>query len=218
MPEYLSAKMLLKQARAWYPDDDIHGWGHIRRVYRLAEYLAQAEGADVDIACAAALLHDAADADPRHEAARADHQHASAAFARRVLHAAAWPEARIRAVEHCIRAHRYRDRREEPATLEARVLFDADKLDAIGAIGAARAVAHAAMNGQPLYAPPSEHFLHTGKTGDGEPHSAYHEYAFKLRHILERLYTPAARRLAEKRHRLMRQYFEGLAGEMRLEV
>ncbi|RMF41313.1 MAG: HD domain-containing protein [Anaerolineae bacterium] len=205
---------LLQQARTWYPNDDIHGWGHISRVYHLAEKLACAEGADSEIACAAALLHDAADADPNHKIARASHQHASAAFARRVLSEAGWPEERIQAVEHCIRAHRYRDRSEEPQTLEAKILFDADKLDAIGAIGVARAVAHAAMSGQPLYAPPSEAFLRTGKTADGEPHSAYHEYAFKLRHIRERLYTPSARQIAEERHRIMAAYFEHLQTEM----
>ncbi|GAB4536806.1 MAG: HD domain-containing protein [Anaerolineales bacterium] len=207
---------LIQQARTWYPSDDIHGWGHISRVYYLAEKLAQTEGADLEIVRAAALLHDAADADPSHKTARASHQHASAAFARRILSEAGWPEARIRAVEHCIRAHRYRERSEEPQTLEAKILFDADKLDAIGAIGVARAVAHAAMSGQPLYAPPSETFLQTGKTEDGEPHSAYHEYAFKLRHIQTRLYTPAAREMASARHRLMTQYFEELAHEMNI--
>ncbi len=207
-------RLTLEDARAWYPEDDIHGLGHIARVYRLAEHLARLEGADADIVCAAALLHDAADADPARAAARAAHQHASAAFARRILTERGWPEARIRAVEHCIRAHRYRDRREEPQTIEARVVFDADKLDAIGAVGAARAIAHAVQNGQPLYARPSAGFLRTGQREAGEPHSAYHEYAFKLRRIRERLYTPAARRIAAERHMLMERYFAQLAREL----
>ncbi len=208
----------LEQARAWYPEDDIHGFGHIRRVHALALRLARAEGADEAIVSAAALLHDAADADPRQAAARSAHQHASAAFARRILQAEGWEESRIRAVEHCIRAHRWRDRSEEPSTPEARILFDADKLDAIGAIGAARALAHAALSGAPFYAPPSAHFLRTGQTEAGEAHSAYHEYAFKLRRIQERLYTTAAKRLAEERQRLMEGYFEHLALETRGEA
>lgn len=203
----------LQEARAWYPGDDIHGLGHITRVYHLAEHLAQAEGADLEIVRAAALLHDAIHADARY-LGRAEHHQASAAFARDVLTAHNWPEAGIQAVEHCIRAHRYRDRREEPQTLEARILFDADKLDAIGAIGIARAIAHATQSGAPIYAPPSERFIVSGQREADEPHSAYHEYVFKLSKIRARLYTPTARHLAEKRHRTMVDYFEALQAEM----
>ena len=204
--------LTIEQARAWYPPDDIHGYGHIRRVYTLAMQLAQVEGGDTEVIAAAVLLHDAAEAGPNREG-RAAHHRASAAFARRILEAEAWPEERIRAVEHCIRAHRYRDPREEPATLEAKIVFDADKLDAIGAVGVARALAHAALSGAPFYAPPSEKFLRTGQTERGEPHSAYHEYVFKLRKIRERLYTPAARRMAAERHALMERYFSRLRAE-----
>ncbi len=204
--------LTLEQARPWYPPDDIHGYGHIRRVYALAMQLAQAEGGDTGVIAAAVLLHDAAEANPNQEG-RAAHHHASAAFARRILEAEEWTEERIQAVEHCIRAHRYRDRREEPATLEAKIVFDADKLDAIGAIGVARALAHAALSGAPFFAPPSEYFLRTGQTEKDEPHSAYHEYAFKLRKIRERLYTPTARRMAAERHALMERYFAQLQAE-----
>ena len=121
-----------------------------------------------------------------------------------------WPEERISAVQHCIRAHRFRDDSEPPHTLEAQVLFDADKLDAIGAIGVARAMAYAARAGQPAYAPPSEQFLRSGKTEAGEPHSAYHEYRFKLVRLKDRLFTPAARHIAEGRHQQMAAFFEQL--------
>jgi uncharacterized protein len=48
----------------------------------------------------------------------------------------------------------------------------------------------------------------------GEAHSAYHEYLFKLSRLKERLYTPAARRIAETRHKTMVQFFEELAAEI----
>ena len=49
----------LEQARQWYPEQDpVHGWDHILRVYHMAERLALAEGADLEIVHAAALLHD----------------------------------------------------------------------------------------------------------------------------------------------------------------
>jgi uncharacterized protein len=218
------------QARAWYPQNDpIHGFDHVLRVLRLAEHLAQAEGADLEIVRAAVLLHDAgldlpldsvvqplppesSEGGAQHSA-RANHQHASADFASRVLRAEGWPEDRIAAVVHCIRAHRFRDDSEQPQTLEAKVLFDADKLDAIGAIGVGRAIAFAARAGQPPYAPPSEHFRLHGQTLPGEPHSAYHEYLFKLSKLAGRLFTPSARQIGAARHRFMTAFFERLAEE-----
>lgn len=204
----------IEQARTWYPaDDPVHGFDHVLRVYRLAESLAQAEGVDLEIVRAAALLHDAHDpAAP--EGGRNDHHQASAAFARQVLREEAWPEERIAAVEHCIRSHRFRDDREPPDSPEARILFDADKLDAIGAVGVARAVAYAAGCGQPVYASPSARFLATGRTEPGEPHSAYHEYLFKLRHIRGRLYTQRGRDLAVERHAFLEAFFNRLAEEV----
>ena len=206
-------------ARNYYPETDpVHGFDHVLRVYHLAKRLALAEGADLEIVRAAALLHDvqqgaASDAEDEPEAGRPEHQHGAADFARQALQAEGWPAERISAVEHCIRAHRFRDVLEQPQTLEAQVLFDADKLDAIGAIGVARAVAYAARAGQPFYSPPSARFLESGRKENGEPHSAYHEYLFKLRKLKDRLHTPTARALAQERHRRMADFFEQLALE-----
>jgi uncharacterized protein len=209
--------LTIETARSWYPaSDPVHGFDHVLRVYRLAERLAQAEGADLEIVRAAALLHDAhGSATGGGEAGRLAHQHASAEFARQVLTVEGWPEQRIAAVQHCIRAHRFRDDNEKPQTLEARVLFDADKLDAIGAIGVARAIAYAALAGQPAFAEPSTLFTETGQREPAEPHSSYHEYLFKLRKLRGRLYTPSARRLADGRHRYMTRFYARLAAELR---
>jgi len=227
----------IEQARAWYDQaDPIHDFDHVLRVLRTAERLAQAEGADLEIVRAAALLHDAVGAAPGGAsnggpdedakpgsagragglaAGRAHHHHHSAGFARTVLEQEGWPEALIQAVLHCIRAHRFRDTSEPPATLEARVLFDADKLDVLGAIGAARTIAYAALDGKPAYAEPSEHFLQTGEVEPGEAHSAYHEYLFKLRRVKDRLFTPSGRRLAESRNQYLEDFFTQLAAEAR---
>jgi len=239
----------IESARSWYPaSDPVHGFDHVLRVYRLAEQLAQAEGADLEIVRAAALLHDAnsdqgsvvshgltyaqaggqpwPDARPGRQSTlasppgqaisniRLNHHHASSDFGAQVLGAEGWDEARIAAVQHCIRAHRFRDNQEPPHTLEAKILFDADKLDAIGAVGVARAIGYAMQAGQPPYSPPSQQFLESGELAPGEPHSAYHEYLFKLRHLKDRLYTPSAIRIAEERHTIMAEFFERLVDEM----
>lgn len=210
----------IEQARYWYPDlDPVHGFDHVLRVYRMAERLALVEGADVEIVRAAALLHDAeGSATAGGEIGRSNHHHASAEFARQVLESENWPPERIAAVLHCIRAHRFRDNSEPPHTLEAKILFDADKLDVIGAIGVVRTVAFDVVIGQPVYFEPSQRFLSTGEKEPGEPHSSYHEYLFKLSRIKDRLFTPAARSLAEGRHQFMAEFFTRLAAEDRGEL
>src|SRR5512137_2158955 len=98
----------IEQARAWYTaSDPVHDFEHVLRVCYMAKRLAEAEGSDLEIVRAAALLHDAEGATPGHES-RADHHHASAEFAAQVLAAEGWDAERIAAVQHCIRGHRYR--------------------------------------------------------------------------------------------------------------
>ena len=189
----------------------------------MVERLAEVEGADLEIVRAAALLHDVDGSQqpvPRENEGsavsdqRKMHQHSAANFARQILQSESWPEARIQAVEHCIRAHRFRDEREQPQTIEAQVLFDADKLDAIGAIGAVRAIGYAVLAEQPLHAEPSQHFLETGQKEPGEPHTPYHEHIFKLSKLKERMFTNSGRALAEKRHNFLESFFEQWQAEL----
>jgi uncharacterized protein len=104
---------------------------------------------------------------------------------------------------------------EKPESLEAQVLFDADKLDVLGAIGAARTIAYAALDGEPAYAEPSEQFLETGQKQPGEPHSSYHEFLFKLRNVKGRMFTKSGKALAEARHEFMLAFYQQLQAEVR---
>jgi uncharacterized protein len=205
----------ITDARSWYSQDDpVHGFDHIVRVYQLADKIGRSENADLEIVHAAVLLHDARDSLTQGgEVGRLNHQHTSAFFAEQVLASAGWQEGRIQSVLHCIRAHRFRDQSESPHTIEAMVMFDADKLDAIGAVGVARAIAYSIVAGSPIYAEPSRYFLETGKTETGESHSAYHEFIYKLSKIKSLLYTSTAMAIAEDRHQLMVAYFTQLAAE-----
>lgn len=205
----------LEQAQTWYQDvDAVHDFSHIQRVYHMAERLALAEGADLEIVHAAALLHDARGTMPG-SGERAEHHIASAAFAGEVLAAEGWPQDRIEAVQHCIRAHRYRDKRERPETIEAKVLFDADKLDVLGAVGVMRTLGYAVLAGEPVYQQPSQTFLETGQKEPGEPHSAYHEYLFKLCKIKDMLFTNAAQEIAEERDAYLAEFFTRFVQESR---
>lgn len=203
----------VEEAQSWYATDDpVHGFDHVLRVMRTAEEIGAELGADLKILRAAALLHDAAGADPRED--RAEHENASADFAREILGAEGWSQDRIEAVVECVLSHRYRGA-QQPESLEAKILFDADKLDVVGAFGVVRTIGYAIQAGEPIFAEPSERFLESGASEPGEPHSAYHEYLFKLRHVRERLHTEPAQRLAVDRERVLRVFFEQLAAEAR---
>ena len=202
----------LTEAQAWYPRyDPTHGFDHIRRVYELCERLGEAEGANLKILRAAALLHDA-QSGPN---VREKHHTASAHFAGDVLRREGWPEEEIKAVQHCIRAHRFRDNNEKPRSLESKILFDADKLDAIGAVGVIRAVSYAILHEQELYASPSQQFLSTGEREPGEPHTPHHEFIYKLQHLKDQLYTSAGKALARQRHDFLVHFFQQFEAELK---
>ena len=205
--------LTLEKAREWYINTDaVHDFSHIERVYRMAQRLAQAEGADLEIVNAAALLHDADGTTPGSDVRR-EHHLRSADFAALILNEEGWSAEKIKAVQHCIRAHRYRDDSEPPESIEAKVLFDADKLDVLGAIGAVRTVVYAALAGTPFYTVPSPQFLETGEEAPGELHSAYHEYLFKLRNVEKRLFTQTARQIARQRGQYLEEFFNQLIAE-----
>lgn len=210
--------LTIEAARDWYPPSDpVHGFDHVLRVLQTAEEIGRELNADLEILRAAVLLHDASGADPRDGESRVSHEQGSALFAGEVLHKLGWEEGRIELVRHCIKAHRYRGT-ERPRTLEAKILFDADKLDVIGAFGVARTIGYAIQAEQPIYAEPSERFIRSGEKEADEPHSAYHEYHFKLRKVLGKMFTEQAKERGEERFRLMRNFFEQLAREARGEV
>lgn len=205
----------IEQARTWYRGAGAaHDFDHVLRVYSLAEHLAEKEGADLDIVRAAVLLHDARGSSSSDQGAREGHHKLSAQFAAEVLAELSWPKEKIAAVQHCIRAHRFRSP-PPPETIEAKVLFDADKLDAIGAIGAVRAIAYAVSNGQPVYVQPSDAFLNTLEKEPGEAHTPFHEFLFKLSKIKDQMYTQTGKELAEARHNFLSGFFDQLDAEVR---
>ncbi len=190
--------------------DVAHDIDHVLRVTQLGLRIAHAENADPEVVRAAALLHDL----PVSGRGRTTHHFAAAEFAAEYLSAAGMDASRIENVVHCIRAHRYRDRSVQPHTLESKCLYDADKLDSIGAIGVARAFAHAGNYTNRLWTQPATDV--PPQTAQPEPpeYTPVHEFVYKLRQVLTTLYTPTARKIGERRHEFMVRYFEQLDAEM----
>jgi uncharacterized protein len=203
-----AAVITVEEARRHYEGSDaIHDFDHVLRVVALAERLSREEGADLAIVRTAGLLHDVARG---HESEESDdHAQLGAEMARRLL--ADQPAEKVEAVAHAIAAHRFRTG-PEPETLEASVLHDADKLDAIGAIGVARAFAYGGHKGQRLWREVRADYREDPATR--EEHTPVHEYAIKLSRIRERLLTESARRIAEERHAFMVAFFERLEREV----
>lgn len=202
----------IAEARRLYEGADaVHDFDHVLRVHRLAERIARAEGADLSIVRAATLLHDICRAEGA--ATGGDHAALGAKRAREIL--TGQPDATVAAVVHAVAAHRFRTD-PEPATLEARVLFDADKLDAIGAVGVARAFAYGGAQGQRLWAPHESVDLDRwdAEGDDLADHTPVHEFVVKLSRIRDRLFTPTASAIAVDRHDVMVAYFERLSQEV----
>lgn len=198
----------IEKARRYYQGAESgHDFDHVLRVLALAERIARVEGGDLEVVRAAALLHDLGRAEER--ASGRDHAAVAARRAREILNG--HPQEKVEAVAHAIAAHRFRSG-PQPATPEARALFDADKLDAMGAIGVARAFAHAGAHGRRLWVP-----LEIARAqGDGaSEHTPVHEFVVKLSRLREVLTTPTGRAIAEERHALMVAFFARLDAEVR---
>ncbi len=197
----------IEQARRYYAAAESgHDFDHVLRVLALAERIAQAEGADLEVVRAAALLHDLGRAEER--ASGRDHAIVGAERARQIL--AGQPADKVEAVARAIAAHRFRSG-PAPVTAEERALFDADKLDAMGAIGVARAFAHAGARGQRLWAATD---VARAQGADTPHHTPVHEFVFKLAHLHERLTTATGRAIAAGRQEFMATLFAQLDAEV----
>jgi uncharacterized protein len=206
------AQMMLEESqRHFVSSPPTHDWTHTQRVLELCMHMGTEEGADLEVLYAAALLHDIT----REEADKRGVCHAdlSAERALPILEKCKFPMEKRDAVIHCIKTHRFRGDL-EPQTLEAKVLFDADKLDALGAIGVCRAYAYAGENKQRLYSSLDER-TQLKKVTDHSQHSPVAEFRLKLSKIKDRMFTRSGKRLAADRHEFMLNFFNRLYEEIK---
>ena len=202
------------EARALYVGtDSAHDFDHVLRVLALAERIARAEGADLSVVRTAVLLHDVARADEA--VSGEDHAIAAARRARRLLQERGAEPAFTQSVVEAIANHRFRTG-SRPATLEARILYDADKLDAIGAVGVARAYAVGGQMRQRLWSAvdAADRIDAANPTLLPPEHTPVREYVVKLSRLKDTLHTAEARRIARGRHRFMVAFFRRLEKEV----
>ena len=171
------------------PPHGTHGLEHTMRVYRTCKALGKTLNADMSILLPAVLLHDIV-------RDSGDHASASSIKAGEILRGLHYSEKAIEAISIIIGAHSFSAGR-MPESLEAKVLSDADKLDAMGALGVYRAAMYSAENGRPL----DDYVAH---------------FSEKLLTLRDMLFTDEARRLAESRHRFLLEFLEQIEGELGL--
>lgn len=191
--------------------DIAHGWEHVNRVYTLALHIACEEHADRFIVGMAALMHDLGRTEKQH----GDEHHAdlSVAMARDLMHRYGIPAQQQEAVLHAIIAHSF-SKAIEARSLEARVVRDADRLDALGAIGIIRwaIVGTLRSNEQTLTYHPDDPFAHQHEPDD-KRYLLDHFYR-KLLKLSDTMSTATGRALAEQRTAFMRAFLAELQNEI----
>lgn len=191
-----------------------HGPDHSERVHATTLYIGRQMKANLKVLSAAALLHDIGRQHETESQGRLCHAGKGAGMAKKILMDLEFEPQIVDEILHCIATHRYRGDA-IPVSLEAKILFDADKLDSIGAIGIGRAFLFAGQIGARLH-------NRNSNIDNTESYSvddtAYREFKVKMSKIKDRMLTPEGKRLAEERHAFMEVYFKRLEREIGNEV
>jgi uncharacterized protein len=202
----IEAHMLARMA------DSSHDAQHIYRVLRQAMGIAESYlEVNRDVLTAACLLHDIGRR-AQFENPELCHAAEGAKMAYAFLRELGWEEADCAHVRDCVATHRFRSDA-PPETIEAKILFDSDKIDVTGAIGVARSLTYVGQHYEPLYSVDA-----AGNVLDGcdpkEPASFFREYHYKLKKLYDRFYTEEASAIAAERKKIMKKFYKALLEEV----
>jgi uncharacterized protein len=207
--EGIEVQNVIAEAERWVReqlerDSSGHDWWHIDRVRKMAVRLARETGADEFVCELAALLHDVPDEKLTGDEAAGLHR------VRSWLAEHGLTEDTVHRVMTIISTMSFKGGGRPPvASLEGKVVQDADRLDALGAVGIARTFAYSGWKGQPMHdpaLPPRETMTSEEyRKGKSTAINHFHEKLLKLSVLMN---TPAARRIAEERHRFMLEFLD----------
>ena len=190
--------------------DKAHEVSHIRRVVKTAKKLAKDENADIEVVVAAAYLHDIVSLSKDHPKRHLASQYAADEAVRLLSTNPDFDKTKLDAVHHAIIAHSYSANR-DALTIEAQIVQDADRLDALGAIGIARCIQVGTALDRNLYCE-TDPFCDSRKPDD-LAFTLDHFYT-KLLHINKSMYTDSAKRVAKSRLRFMQGFLAQLETEI----
>lgn len=204
-----SLKNLQKEVQSRIQNDPAHDYSHILRVYKNAQKIAKHEKANSKLVLAAVLLHDIIQfpkSDPRNKTA----SEKSTILAKKILQKHDFEESEIAIICDAIRDHSY-SRGKTPQTIEGKILQDADRLDALGAIGIARTFSVGGSEKRPIYNE-SDPFCRIRKPDDNS-WTVDHFYR-KLLLLEKKMNTNTGKALAKKRTKLMMNFLSDLKQEI----
>jgi uncharacterized protein len=192
-------------------DSSGHDWWHIDRVWRMAQRIGRNYDADMLVIQLAALLHDIAD-----WKLHGGDETVGPRVARSILEKHHVSDEVIHTVSGIIREINFKGAGviSEPSTIEGKIVQDADRLDAIGAIGIARAFAYGGHAGRTMHDPDTAPVIHASKeeyiSNQSPTINHFHE---KLLLLTARMNTPEAREVAQSRHEFMQEYLHRFSDE-----
>lgn len=191
--------------------DSAHDKEHIYRVLYSALDIAKTEhDVDTDVLIAACLLHDIG-RDKQYKDPMLCHAAEGWEMAYRYLLTIGWTEEKAARVKSAIASHRFRSDN-PPESIEARILFDSDKLDAAGTLGIVRTLIYKGQVGDKLYSTDD-----AGNVIDGEndpDNTFFNEYKFKLENVYDRFYTARGREMAMRRKKPAEDFWDSLRGDV----
>ncbi len=191
--------------------DSAHDGEHIRRVLYTALDIAEHEcDVDYDILITSCLLHDIGRQEQMRNPALC-HAEVGSRKAYDFLRNIGWEESRAAHVRDCIFTHRFRSGN-PPRSIEAKILFDADKIDVAGAVGIARSLVYRGATVEPLYTLNPDGSVNDGSSA--EP-SFFREYQFKLKNIYGRFFTARGAEIGLQRRKAAEDFYAALLGEVR---
>jgi uncharacterized protein len=200
-----------------------HDWDHVMRVYNMTLHLAKYEKKiDLDILKTATLLHDIARArEDNDKTGKTDHSIESAKMSVGILKKLGYSEEKIDKIIHCILSHRYKTNN-EPETIEAKILFDADKLDSMGAIVILRSGMWMGRHGCQIF-PKIELNKYakfnlmggklTGRIKNASLHNIFYEHEIKGKKLVKKMHTKEAKRIAKNRFEFMDKFLDRVEKE-----
>lgn len=186
-----------------------HGLDHVERVLKLSEKIAKAENADIFIVKLSAILHDIAREEENRSGGKVCHAELGSKIASDFLLSENLDMHTAGKVAGCVITHRFRNEH-IPVSIEEKVLYDADKLDSIGAVGIGRAFLFAGEVGARLHNPEADISKTLPYTIED---TAYREYIVKMQHLENKMLTNEGRKLAGGRHNFMVNFFRRLQDE-----
>lgn len=193
-------------------NDSAHDKEHIYRVLYMALDIAKYESnVDMDVLIISCLLHDIG-REEQFKNPKLCHAQIGSEKAYNYLISNGFPEEKVVQIRSCILTHRFRSDN-PPNSIEAKILFDADKLDVTGTLGIARTLVYKGIVSEPLYSVEKNRCVLDGSS-DREP-SFFQEYKYKLEKLYDKFYTDRATQIAKERQHSAVAFYSSMLEEVR---